>query len=245
MPRLRTDWERHRARLDALREAKPNYDLAQHHAFTRERGWNHDAYEAELPPEPPGPPLPRGAWAIARQLVHDYAFPDPRLITGVFVPDTPLEGRPMLLRARFLFFTFWFGVRVNSVIDEERGEGDERARVWGYSYTTLEGHFEQGQITFEVWKYVATGRVVFRVHAFSKPGRIRNPFYRIGFRLFGRGLQRRFARQAQARMQQFVREELEALRKAEPAPERETVDVQPAAAEPKAEQKLGAMNQGP
>ena len=68
--------------------------------------------------------------------------------------------------------------------------------VWGYNYHTLEGHFEQGQIEFTLHKQLTTGRVLLRIHAVSKTGHISNIFYRIGFRIFGRALQRRFAHRA-------------------------------------------------
>ncbi len=116
----------------------------------------------------------------------------------------------MLLRARFLGFTFWFGVRIGREIDEVRETDAGPVHVYGFDYATLEGHFERGQITFEVRKTEATGAVSFHIDAFSKPDRIRNPFYRIGFKLFGRRLQLRFAQTALERMQRFVREELQA-----------------------------------
>lgn len=225
----RPDWRRYRGRLDALREARYNLDLDRRHEYTEAAGWHLDQHEAELVPEPPGPPLPssdaRASWAVARQLVREYAFPDPRLVTGIFSPDDPLPGRPMLLRARFLLFTFWFGVRIGREVDEVR-EGDEGAvYAWGYDYATLEGHFEMGQITFEVRKEARTGRVLFHIDAFSKPDRIRNPFYRIGFKLFGRRLQLRFARTAAERMQRFVREELQARAAGRPPPSHDVVDA--------------------
>jgi hypothetical protein len=235
-------WSSVRHRIDALRAAALNFDpeAAGTHARAGD-GWNRDAYETDLPAEPPGPPLAAGSWAAACAVLRDYEFPDPRLITGVFVPDDALEGRPMLLRARFLGFTFWFGVRVVDVVDEERGVTDggeaERARVWGYSYRTLQGHWEQGQITFEVWKYLATGRVVFRVRAFSRPGTIPNPFFRLGFAVFGRGLQLRFARTALLRMRRLVAERLAVRAGAAPEPV-EVPPVLPAGAEPEAAAEL-------
>jgi hypothetical protein len=117
--------------------------------------------------------------------------------------------RIMILRARFWFLTFYFGVRVANVVNEVRmTEKQGRVSVWGYSYRTLEGHFEMGEITFEVWKYHQTGEVRFRVHSYSKPAAIRNPLYRLGFAIFGRSLQRRFARTATERMQQLVLERI-------------------------------------
>lgn len=151
-------------------------------------------------------PVPDGTWERACAVVRDYRFPPPDLVTGIFAPEGPLEGRRMLIRAGFLGFTFWFGVEIGGVVDEERTlpDGAGKERVWGYHYRTLEGHFEKGEITFTVHKYLRTGRVVFRVHAYSQPDHIRNPFYRLGFKLFGRMLQRRFARESLARMRMLV-----------------------------------------
>ncbi len=206
------DWERYRDRIEALRDAPLTVDLAQRHTFTEAAGWNIDHHAGDLPSEPPGDPLPAGAegasWAAACRLVRDYAFPDPDLITGLFAPDGELAGRPMLLRARFLGFTFWFGVRVGDEIDETVQTDAGTARDWGYGYATLEGHFERGEITFRVRKTLETGRVQFLVDAVSMPERIRNPFYRIGFALFGRRLQQRFARTAIARMQALTAEKV-------------------------------------
>ena len=225
----RPDWTRYADRLEGVRAGRLNFEPAEGH--DEAAGWHLDTYDVDLVPEPPGPPLPPedpgASWAVACELVRDYAFPDPDLVTGIFSPDDPLEGRPMLLRAKFLVFTFWFGVRVGGVVDEVRETDDGRVWAWGYNYATLEGHFERGQITFEVRKEEATGRVRFHIDAFSKPDRIRNPFYRIGFKLFGRRLQLRFAHSACERMQRFVREELDARRAGGAAPPRETVEPAP------------------
>ncbi|RZK23681.1 MAG: DUF1990 family protein, partial [Hymenobacter sp.] len=144
-------------------------------------------------------------FAAAQALLRRYTFPPPGLITGIFDPSVPLENRVMLLRARFLGFSFWFGVRVSGVTDEAaRPTPAGPERVWGYGYRTLEGHFERGQIDFAIHKNLATGAVQFGIHAVSQTGHIRNPFYWLGFKLFGRGLQRRFARESLARMRRLV-----------------------------------------
>lgn len=209
------EWERYRDRIEALRDAPLTVDLAQRHTFTAAAGWHVDHTEGDLPAEPPGPPLPPGApgasWATACALVRAYAFPDPALITGLFAPDGPLAGRPMLLRARFLGLTFWFGVRVGDEIDETVQTDGGPARDWGYGYATLAGHFERGEITFRVRKDEATGRVRFLVDAVSQADRIANPFFRFGFAIFGRRLQARFARTAVERMQALTAEALAAL----------------------------------
>jgi hypothetical protein len=223
----RPDWRDYGDRLDALREVRYNVELGETHEHSEADGWHLDTHEADLVPEPPGPPLPpedaRASWAVACDLLRSYAFPDPKLITGIFSPDDPLPGRPMLLRARFIGFTFWFGVRVGREIDEVRDTSTGPVHVYGYDYATLEGHFERGQITFEIRKEAATGHVRFHIDAFSKSDRIRNPFYRIGFKLFGRRLQLRFARSALERMQRFVKQELAARAEGSAPPLPDTV----------------------
>lgn len=242
----RPDWRVYEKRLEAVRTARYNFDLDMDRELSEADGWHLDHYDADLPPEPPGAPLPdsdaRASFAIARDLVRHYAFPDPKLVTGIFSPDAPVEGRPMLLRARFLGFTFWFGVRVGREIDEVRETDEGRVSVYGYDYATLEGHFERGQITFEVQKNETTGAVSFVIDAFSKPDRIRNPFYRIGFKLFGRKLQIRFSESACERMQRFVAQELEARAKGIAAPDHETVEPASPATDSEAQEKIEDAN---
>ncbi|TGE13981.1 DUF1990 domain-containing protein [Hymenobacter elongatus] len=202
-------WEVQRARLEAYGQAQVNFDLERTAECTTETGWLIDDYEIELPAESPGPPEAHGAWQAGQQILRNYTFPPSDLITGIFVPDAPLENRTMVLRGQFLFFTFWFGVRIGSVTDETRTLPDgSQEQVWGYNYRTLEGHFERGQIEFTIHKQLATGRVLFRIHAFSQVGRIRNPFYWLGFKLFGRTLQRRFSRESLRRLREQVEEML-------------------------------------
>lgn len=202
-------YERQKYRLEAYTGARPNFDPSRLSEYTAETGWHVDDYEQDLMPESPGAPWPDGSFRAAQQVLRKYTFPPPELITGIFVPDTPLEKRIMVLRGRFLLFTFWFGVKVSGVVDEVRelpGGGQEA--VWGYSYQTLEGHYEMGQIDFTVHKALDTGRVTFRIHAVSRTGQIPNLIYRIGFRVFGRYLQRRFAYSSMRRLKEQVGEML-------------------------------------
>ena len=202
-------WEQQRARLAAYAHAKVNYDYDQPHEYTSATGWRLDDYATDLPAEAPGPPAPAGSFAAAQDALRRYAFPPPDLITGYFAPDGLLATRVMVLRAHFLVFNFWFGVRVSDVMDEAaRPSPAGPERVWGYGYRTLEGHFERGQINFSIHKNLATGAVRFRIHAVSQLGRIRNPFYWLGFKLFGRMLQRRFAHQSLVRMRGLVADAL-------------------------------------
>ncbi len=171
-------------------------------------GWNHDDDRIDLIPEPPGPPLENGSWQHARAFVQAYRFPDPRRVVGHYDTRAALEGRTMLLQARFMGLAFPFGVRISRTFDETRDTPDGPLRVWGYSYRTLEKHFERGEITFEVVKHIETGRVEFRIHSYSQRAHIPNVLFRAGFRLFGRTLQRQFAATALERTREYVEERL-------------------------------------
>jgi uncharacterized protein (UPF0548 family) len=186
--------------LLALRDRRLNFDLERREAMTREAGWNVDDYSQRLPPEPPGPPVSGGTWERARDLMLDYEFADPAIVRAVYAPDSALEGRDMLLEARFLGLRFRFGVRVGGVVDDTRESGGRSMRVWGWSYRTLQGHLEMGEMDYEVRKWLDTGEVEFRIHVVSRPARIPNPVTRLGFRIFGRSQQVRFARRACERM---------------------------------------------
>ncbi|GAB4437391.1 MAG: hypothetical protein OHK0015_30080 [Chloroflexi bacterium OHK40] len=201
-------YEQYRARIDALRNLPLNFDLERREQFTTANGWRVDDVQTELPPEPPGPPQPGGSWEIAKQVLQEYRFADPTIITGIFYPDQPIEGRVMLLRARAFGLTFYFGTRVGNVRDEQRVGERGPEQVWGFNYQTLEGHLERGQMEFSVIKWLESGQVAFRIHAFSQPGEIRNPIIRLGFRLFGRRVQLRFIRRSLERMRRLVAEEL-------------------------------------
>jgi hypothetical protein len=189
--------------LDALRAlhcTQLNFDPSARAAMTRAAGWNVDDYRQPLPSEPSGPPVPGGTWERARELMLAYEFADPRIVRAVYVPDSALEARDMLLEARFLGLRFHFGVRVGGVVDETCEADGREIRVWGWSYRTLQGHLEMGQMDYEVWKWLDTGEVEFRIHVVSRPARIPNPIIRLGFRLLGRRQQVRFAKRACERM---------------------------------------------
>jgi hypothetical protein len=181
-------------------------------------GWVVDDHAFPLGGEPPGPPLHHGPWAVARDLVRDYAFADPRLISAVYDPEAPLLGRDMLLRGRFLGRTWHRGARVVHAGGDAITEDGRRLERWGWGYRTLEGHLEMGQMDFWAVKDTGTGEVWFRIHAVSKPARVANPVVRWGFRVFGRGLQLRFAREAGARMQRLVATGVMSPRSRSPAP---------------------------
>jgi uncharacterized protein (UPF0548 family) len=130
------------------------------------------------------------------------------MVTGIFDPARPLASRVILLRSYYLCFTLYFGVRVNSVISEVRETDHGPEEIFGFSYQTLQGHFEQGQSTFEVIKKVNNGKVIFKIRVVSRPAYIPNPLFRLGFELFGRRVQKRFATRSLVRMAALVHQRL-------------------------------------
>lgn len=195
--------------LDDLRNREPNFDLGDRSEFTAENGWQIDDYVQQLPPEPPGDPLPDGSWEIGRRLMRHYEFADPDIVRIVYHADEPLEGRDILLIGRFDGLRFYLGCRVGAVIDETRTVLGRPVRAWGWNYHTLTGHLEMGEMTYEIWKRLDTGAVEFRIHAFSRAAEIKNPIVRLGFWLFGRRTQVKFARNACRRMYELTKAELD------------------------------------
>jgi uncharacterized membrane protein/uncharacterized protein (UPF0548 family) len=210
-----------RRALDELHDKGLNFDARRRGELTPENGWHVDEYRQPLPAEPPGLPLPDGSWRAAQRLMRDYEFADPSLIRAIYYPDRPLEQRDMLLEGRFLGLRFYFGCRVGGVNDELRMVDARPVQVWGWNYRTLQGHLEMGQMDYEVWKWLDSGAVEFRIHVVSKPAQMSDPVIRLGFRLFGRAMQRRFARHACQRMARLTSDALERRgprEVAEPAP---------------------------
>ena len=191
---------RARRALAALRDKAYNFDPDQADHFTTASGWHVDDYAQPLPPEPPGPPVPGGSFEVAQRLLRDYAFADPAIVRAVYATDSPLERRDLLLEGRFYGLRFRFGVRVGGLVDTELTVDGRPVRRWGWNYRTLQGHLEMGQMDYQVRKWLDSGAVEFRIHAVSRPAHIPNPVIRLGFRVFGRRVQRRFARHACRRM---------------------------------------------
>lgn len=199
------NWKLFEPEIQRLASLNYNYDVNQYLGSTNRIGWNIDHYEGLLDIESPGQPLIHGPFAAAREALIFYKFPDPHLIRAVFDPEVPLAGRNMLMFAKFLGFTFTFGVRITEVIDtSEVDRFGSEIKIWGYAYRTLAGHFEVGEIRFELKKNIRTGEVFFVINAYSKPDRIPNFFYRVGFKLFGRTLQKYFAQSSIKRLSQIA-----------------------------------------
>lgn len=195
------------AALDELAGLQINYDPAQapeQDAQAFDGHWHVDSGATVIGRERPGAPEQDGAWATACRLVSEYEFADARILRGIYRRDAELLGRNMLLEARFFGLRFYLGVRVTGITDDERDTGEGTERVWGWSYQTLDGHLEQGRLSYEVIKNLGTGLVTFRVAGYSRPAPIRSPIIRLGFLLFGRRTQQRFYRNVQARMADLV-----------------------------------------
>jgi uncharacterized protein (UPF0548 family) len=189
-------------RLDTFSTAGFNFDPAQ---LSESNGYILTDVRHPLPAEVPGDPVPDGSWEIARRLIADYEFADPAMVRAYFDPAVPLTGRTMMLRLSALgVFRVYVGVRILSVIDETREEAGRQARVWGWTYGTLKGHVESGEMSWTTWKWPDTGEVEFRIHALSRPAQINNPFTRLGFRVLGTHERQAFLHSSGARMRQRI-----------------------------------------
>jgi uncharacterized protein (UPF0548 family) len=193
--------------LSELRGRSVNFDLSRRAEYTPDNGWYVDDVRRALPSEPPGDPVPGGSWDTARQIARDYDFADPSIVEGVFDRDEPLEDRTMLLVLHFHALRKRVGVRVGDVYDENRELDGRPGRVFGWNYRTLEGHVEQGQMDWQVWKFADSGGVLFRIRSFSRPAGGGNLLVRIGFRLIGRRQQLHFLTLTAERMARLTVEQ--------------------------------------
>jgi uncharacterized protein (UPF0548 family) len=192
-------------RLAALASKPVNFDASQIDMADPPPGWTVDRRCQPLPSEAPGEPEAEGSWRIARRLIRGYEFADPSLVRAHYDPNRPLEGRDMLLELRALGLAkIYAGTRIVHVYDEERVRDGRRARVFGWAYRTLEGHVEQGQMDWQVWKWLDTGEVQFRVHAVSRTASIHNPFIAVGFWLLKGHERALFLNSTDRRMRTFT-----------------------------------------
>lgn len=166
--------------------------------------WRTDEATRTLAQERAGEPQPGGPFARAREGLLRYEFADPKIVRAIYDPNTPLEGRNMLLVGRFLHLRFHMGVRIGGVIDTITEDDGRRIHRFGWHYRTLEGHLEEGQMDYEIRKDARSGEVDFHVHGYSRPASIDNPIVRAGFALFGRRQQIRFYRNILDRMEDIA-----------------------------------------
>ncbi|MBO8193472.1 DUF1990 family protein [Streptomyces oryzae] len=197
------------AALHALADRKVNYGPPTGGRLpTWDSRWHIDSLCRPLAREPAGDPVRGGPWEIACRLVRDYQFAEPSILRALYRTDTALLGRDMLLEGRFAGLRFDMGVRVTSVIDGTHGSGDAESRVWGWAYRTLQGHLEQGELTYKVVKRLRTGAVEFRITGYSRRAPMSNLVVRAGFALFGRPTQHRFYRASAGRLRRLLHAEL-------------------------------------
>jgi hypothetical protein len=207
-----------RRRLLQLSDTPTNFHIADLPQAIHDP-WHIDDYCHALPAEEPGEPIPGGSFEIAKRILANYEFADPRMVRAVCDAGAPLVGRTMLLQIRFFFIHAYVGVRISEIFDEQRDVEGRPARIWGWAYQTLEGHLERGQMDYQLWKHMDTGEVEYRIHAVSELIGNSNPIIGIGFGLVGRREQVRFARRCASRMERLVVESLEHGRADEPAPD--------------------------
>ncbi|WP_300018843.1 DUF1990 family protein [Pseudonocardia sp.] len=187
------------AALEDLRGRAVNYD--EHGAPPAVTdGWHQDHRAVDLGREEPGEPVPDGVAERAHALVEGYEFTTPHLLRAIYRRGSDLVGRDLLLEGRFLRMRFLLGVRITESHDDLRAGPNGPERVVGWSYQTLQGHLEQGRLTYEIVKEIDTGRVTFRIDAYSRQAPIANPVLRLGFSVFGRANQLRFYRSATRRL---------------------------------------------
>ncbi len=213
-------------KLAGLSTRPVNFDVTKFEQHTPEQGWRHDDLLQALPREEPGAPAEDGSWHVARRLMVEYQLADPRVVRAFYRDNAPLPGRDMLLRISFAWTHFDVGVRVGEVYEATHELEGRPAQVFGWCYRTLEGHFEQGQMHYELWKWLDTGEVQFRLFAFSRPAD-RGPLLpRTGFRLFGRTHQLRFYREICRRARRLTETQLEIDRASSVAASRGTREVE-------------------
>lgn len=199
-------------RLRDLARRRPNLDEDEIGDCAEEGDWHRDDMVEPLPSEASGPPVAGGSWHVARQIMERYQLADPGVVSATYDESAPLAGRDMLLRISFKGLRFWVGVRVDQDYEETRELDGREVLVFGWSYVTLEGHFEEGRMHYEVWKWIDTGDVEFHLRAVSRPARSGPLPIRLGFRLFGRTQQLRFYRQICRRLRRLTEAELETRR---------------------------------
>jgi len=202
--------------LAILADRQVNFDPAKVHAHLADERWRVDDMVEPLPHEGSGPPVEGGSWLVARELMDRYQLADPAVVTASYARNAPLAGRDMLLEVRFAGLRFRAGVRIGDVYEDTLELDGRDALVFGWSYRTLEGHFEQGQMHYELWKWLDSGDVEFHLRAVSRPAETGPLLPRTGFRLLGRSHQLRFYRQVCRRIKRLTEAQLETNRAAAP-----------------------------
>jgi uncharacterized protein (UPF0548 family) len=201
-------------RLAALAQRRVNFDAGDIDALIEAGGWRVDDMIEPLPHEGSGPPAEGGSWQVARKIMDEYQLADPGVVSAVYDHEAPMPGRDMLLKISFSGLPIRVGVRIGDVYEQTLELDGRQVHIFGWSYCTLEGHFEQGQMHYELWKWLDTGDVEFHLRAVSQPAAHGPWLLRTGFRLFGRTHQLRFYRQVCRRAKRLTEAQLETERRA-------------------------------
>lgn len=201
-----------RSRIAAVAALPVNFDADRIDEHYRDPAWHRDDLVEPLPDEGSGPPEAGGSFLVARELMDGYQLADPSVVTATFDREAPLEGRDMALEVRFWGLRFDIGVRVGEVYEETTRIDGREVLIYGWTYRTLEGHFEEGQMHYELWKWLDVGDVEFHLRSVSRPAATGPLWRRLGFRLFGRINQLRFYRQICRRVRRLTESQLETER---------------------------------
>jgi uncharacterized protein (UPF0548 family) len=177
-----------RTLLSCWKDEETNFDAPQD-AMTAEEGWNQTRSVSTI-----GRDVLEKAWSALER----YEFSDPRVVRAHFDPDSPLEGRLILLELKVLGFHYVCPVRVGKV-----RKGDE-GRVRGFRIDTVKPHLESGSEWFLLEQDPESGEVRFRIEAAWRLGEFPNLWTWAGFLLFARYYQRAWHRLAHLRMAQLA-----------------------------------------
>jgi uncharacterized protein (UPF0548 family) len=196
-----------RRRLEALDSLSRNFDADL--AMAESTGWRRQFSRAIVSHEQPGPPEEGGPFERLRQVLENYEFSDPSIVTAHFDAAHPFEGRRMLLEIRVWGLRYLTPTLVSSVRDERREESSH----YGFRYDTLQGHLESGWEWFLIEKDHETGEIRFSIEARWQQGEFPNLWSRIGFHLLARRMQRRWHTRAHNRMALLSRYPLDVLQR--------------------------------
>lgn len=185
-------------RLERARTLPRNF--APDEEMSPRTGWNLSHSHAIIAREPPGPPLPGGAFERVWRAIQRFHHSDPRIVVAHFHASDPLDGRAMLLELQAMGLHYLCPVRVAATRAESAGSQTLR----GLAIDTLEGHIERGREWFLLDKDHVTGEVRFRIEAVWREGDFPNEWSHLGFEVVGRRYQRAWHRLVHLRLRRIA-----------------------------------------